>query len=145
VLEPDNTIIADALSMQGQIYQGQKRLTEAQRSLQQAVAIYRKAFGGPHYLIGIAEVYLALVESERGRTAAALRILDDAKHNYDVSYGKLHANHGDLLVNRAAIMAKAGRRPEALADCEAGLKILRQTLGAQASYTRSMAAVCAEI
>jgi tetratricopeptide (TPR) repeat protein len=145
VLEPDNTIIADALSMQGQIYQGQKRLTEAQRSLQQAVTIYRKAFGGPHYLIGIAEVYLALVESERGRTAAALRILDDAKHNYDVSYGKLHANHGDLLVNRAAILAKAGRRPEALADCDAGLKILRQTLGAQASYTQSMAAVCAEI
>ncbi|MDF2901232.1 MAG: hypothetical protein K0Q62_1291 [Phenylobacterium sp.] len=145
VLEPDNTIIADALSMQGQIYQGQKRLPEAQRSLEQAVAIYRKAFGGPHYLIGIAEIYLALVESERGRTTAALRILEDAKQNYDASYGKLHANHGDLLVNRATILAKAGRRPEALSDCTAGLKILRQTLGAEASYTKSMAAVCAQI
>ncbi len=145
VLDPDNPTIADALSIQGQIYQGQKRLPEAERSLRQAVAIYKKAFGRPHYLIGIAEVYLALVESERGRTETALRILDDAKHNYDVSYGKLHANHGDLLVNRATILARAGQRTEARADCAEGLKILGQTLGPEASYTKSMAAICTDI
>ncbi len=145
VLDPDNPIIADALSMQGQIYQAQKRLLEAERSLEQAVAIYKKAFAGPHYLIGIAEVYLALVESERGRTEMALRILDDAKHNYDLSYGRIHPNHGDLLVNRATILARAGRRREAEADCAEGLKILAQTMGPQASYTRSMTAVCAQI
>ena len=109
------------------------------------MAIYKKAFAGPHYLIGIAEVYLALVESERGRTEMALRILDDAKHNYDVSYGRIHPNHGDLLVNRATILARAGRRNEARTDCAEGLKILAQTMGPQASYTRSMTAVCAQI
>ena len=116
MLDPDNAILADALSMQGQIYQGQNRLAEAERSLDEAVAIYEKAFRGPHYLIGIAQVYLALVESGRGRTAAALATLDQAKRNYDLGYGEIHANHGDLLVNRAMILAKAGRLSEAKAD-----------------------------
>ena len=55
--------------------------------------------------------------------------MDDAKHNYDVSYGKIHPNHGDLLVNRASVLARAGRLDEARTDCAAGLKILSDTLG----------------
>jgi tetratricopeptide (TPR) repeat protein len=142
VLDPDNRIIADALSLQGQIYQAQKRLDKAEQSLKQAVEIYRVAFKGPHYLIGIAEVYLALIQSDRGNTAAALRTLDDAKANYDASYGKLHPNHGDLLVQRATILAKAGRKAEARQDCAAGLDILSRTLGKDANYTKQMAATC---
>jgi tetratricopeptide (TPR) repeat protein len=145
MLDGDNPIIADSLSMQGQIFHGEGRLREAEKALEDAIAIYRKAFGGPHYLIGIAEVYLALVESERGRTAKALAILDDARANYDASYGGLHANHGDLLVNRATILARAGRRQEALADCAEGMKILDETLGAQAAFTKQLAGVCAKI
>lgn len=143
VLDGDNPIIADSLSMQGQIYQGLGKLREGERSLEEAVAIYRKAFDGPHYLIGIAEVYLALIESQRGKTAAALATLDDAKANYDASYGQLHANHGDLLVNRALVLAKAGRLKEARADCAEGIGILKQTLGADASFTKSMQTTCA--
>ena len=145
MLDPDNPIIADALSIQGQIYQGEHKLAPAQAALEQAVAVYRKAFGRPHYLIGIADVYLALVESDRGDTNGALRILDDAKHNYDVSYGHLHANHGDLLVNRALILARAGRMTEAHRDCAAGVAILGQTLGPKASYTLSETAICAAL
>lgn len=145
VLDADNPILANTLSMQGQIYQGLGQLTEAERSLREAVDIYRKAFGGPHFLIGIAEVYLALIESERGRTDAALATLADAKRNYDASYGKVHPNHGDLLVNRAKILAKAGRLDEARADCAAGMTILRDTLGAEASFTRQLGADCKAI
>ncbi len=145
VLDPDNPIIADALSLQGQIYQGQNRLDQASRSLTDAITIYRNAYKAPHYQIGIAEVYLALVESGRGRTAKALAVLDDAKHNYDVSYGQVHANHGDLLVNRASILAKAGRRDEAVRDCAAGVKILGDTLGRDSSFTKSSAASCAKL
>lgn len=145
MLDPDNPILADALSMQGQIYQGEKKLPEAEAALRQAVAVYRKAFGRPHYLIGIADVYLALVESDRGDTDGALRILDDAKHNYDVSYGHIGANHGDLLVNRALILAHAGRMAEARRDCAAGIAILRHTLGPKASYTLSETANCAAL
>lgn len=142
VLDADNPILGDTLSMQGQIYQGLGQFEEAERSLREAVLIYREAFDGPHYLIGIAEVYLALIESERGATAQALATLDDAKRNYDASYGKLHPNHGDLLVNRAKVLAKAGRLREARADCDAGMVILRDTLGAEASFTKQMASSC---
>jgi tetratricopeptide (TPR) repeat protein len=145
VLDPDNPTLADALSMQGQILQGEGKLQAAEQSLREAIAVYRKAYGGPHYLIGIAEVYLGLIESERGNTNAALATLDDAKHNYDVSYGKLHANHGDLLVNRATVLARAGRMTEAKANCAEGLAILGKTLGPDASYTKSMATTCAEL
>lgn len=145
VLDPDNPILGDTLSMQGQIFQGLGQLSEAERSLREAVAIYRQAFKGPHYLIGIADVYLALIESQRGDTAAALATLDDAKRNYDASYGKLHPNHGDLLVNRAKVLARAGRLGEARGDCAAGLEILARTLGAEASFTRQMARECAAI
>jgi tetratricopeptide (TPR) repeat protein len=145
VLDRDNPTIADTLSMQGQILQEMGDLPQAERSLREAVTTYKKAFGGPHYLIGIADVYLGLIESKRGDTRAALATLDDAKHNYDVGYGKVHANHGDLLVNRATVLAKAGRMGEARQDCAAGLAILRDTLGADSDYTKSMAATCLKL
>lgn len=145
VLDPDNPTLADSLSMRGQIYQGLGQLTEAERSLREAVAIYREAFDGPHYLIGIADVYLALIQSQRGDTEAALQTLADAKENYDASYSGLHPNHGDLLVNRAKVLAKAGRLPQARADCAAGMEILRKTLGAEASFTRALAGECKAI
>lgn len=144
MLDPDNPTIADALSMQGQIFHGQGKLDAASKALESAVVIYRARFDGLHYLIGIADVYLALIESERGNTDAALRFLDDAKLNYDASYGALHANHGDLLVNRAVVLAKAGRVPEARAECADGIAILNQTLGPTAGFTRQLAATCAK-
>ncbi len=145
VLDADNAILADTLSMQGQILEGLDLLPQAESSLREAVGIYRKAFGGPHYLIGIAEVYLALIESRQGRTATALATLSDAKANYDASYGKIHPNHGDLLVNRAKVLARAGRVAEARSDCAAGLDILRETLGETSNFTKSMEKSCVAI
>jgi tetratricopeptide (TPR) repeat protein len=142
VLDADNPILADALSMQGQILQGLGDRAAGERSLNEAVAIYKRTFGRPHHLIGIAEVYLALIQSEQGRTEAALATLDDAKVNYDVGYGEIHPNHGDLLVNRARVLARAGRMDEARRDCAAGIEILNDTLGPKASFTRTMAATC---
>ena len=145
MLDPDNPILADTLSMLGQIYQGEHRLDEAAKALRESIKVYRARHKNGHYSIGIADVYLGLIESERGNTKKALEYLDDAKVNYDASYGKLHANHGDLLVNRAVVLANAGRMVEARADCAEGLGILGQTLGADASYTKQMAKTCADL
>ena len=145
VLDADNPILADAISTQGQIYQGQHKADAAAASLSEAISIYRNAYKRPHYQIGITEIYLALAESERGRTGAALADLADARHNYDVSYGKLHPNHGDLLVNKAQILAHAGRLREARVSCAEGLDILNRTLGADASFTRANVEICRKL
>ena len=145
VLDPDNPILADAILMQGQIELGEKRYDAAVRSIGIAIAVYRNAFRKPHYRIGIAEVYLALAKGGRGDLPGALAAFDRAKEQYDASYGKLHANHGDLLVNRATVLAKFGRRAEARADCARGIGILGQTLGPKANYTLTMAATCAKV
>jgi tetratricopeptide (TPR) repeat protein len=145
VLDPQNPTIADTLSMQGQILEASGDLPQAERSLREAVATYRKAFGGPHYYIGIAEIYLALIQSKRGDTRGALATLDDAKHNYDVGYGKLHPNHGDLLINRAKVLARAGRIAEARVNCAQGVAILEKTLGAAASFTKQSADSCKQL
>lgn len=145
VLDPGAPILADALLMQGQIELGQKRYAAASQSLSQAAAIYRNAFGQTHFMIGIADVYLALAKSGRGDLKGSLAAFEAAKAQYDASYGELHANHGDLLVNRATVLAKFGRGLEAEADCAEGLRILGKTLGADAGYTRTMADTCAKL
>ncbi|MFQ3595701.1 MAG: tetratricopeptide repeat protein, partial [Sphingomonadaceae bacterium] len=145
VLDDTSPFLAHALALKGQILFGKKDLRGARSALDRAVAIYRKGLDGPSYVIGISEVYLALIASEQGESAAALAYLDDAKANYDASYTGIHPNHGDLLVNRARVLARAGRRSEAAADCASGLAILVDTLGRDHGFTRENQAVCEEI
>lgn len=145
LLDAGNPIVADTLALYGPILQGLGRLDEAAKALNEAIVIYRAAYGRPHYKTGIAEVYLALVEADRGRFDAALAHADEAKRHYDAAYGKLHANHGDLLVNRATILARAGRKDQATRDCIKGIDILDRTLGPEAGYTKQMRATCGRL
>ena len=145
VLDPTNPILANALATYGEILRNLRRLPEAAAAQREAIGIYRTSYKGPHSLIGISDVYLALVERDRGRTRAALALLDDAKLNYDASYKREHPNHGDLLVHRATVLARAGRRAEAYRDCDQGMVILNRTLGADAAFTKQMGAMCTMI
>jgi tetratricopeptide (TPR) repeat protein len=142
VLDQDNPILADSLLMQGVIYDGEKKTLDAQESLQKALAVYKKSYGGPHLKIGIAEVYLSQVDSELGNTTQALADLDDAKHNYDVSYGHLHANHGDLLVYRAMVLKHANRMAEARRDCTEGLEIIKKVGDGDSGLYKADADMC---
>jgi tetratricopeptide (TPR) repeat protein len=145
LLEPNNPIIADALMNQGAIYEAEKRPAEAKISLTAAVQRYRDAYRAPHYSIGIAEVYLSAAESELGETDEALKTIDDAKMQYDVGYGHLHANHGDRLVYRAMILKRAGRLDEAHRDCTDGLAIIAKTSEVDSGLYKSDAEMCASL
>lgn len=145
ILEDDNPALADAFSMKGQILHAEGALDEAQSALTQAVESYNKAYGGRHYLSGIAEVYLGLIAGDQQDYTASMAHFDEAKLHYDASYGEIHANHGDLLVNRATVLAAAGELDRAVQQCDAGMQILNDTLGAQASFTQQLQAVCNEL
>lgn len=145
ILEDDNPTLADALALQGWILIDAGEPSKAERPLREAIAVFRRAFGKPHVKIGAVELNLARIQADQGRIDAALSLLDDVKHNYDVSYGRVHPNHGELLVYRAMFLAKDGRNAEAWADCSAGLKILRDMLGSDAAFTETNVARCASI
>jgi tetratricopeptide (TPR) repeat protein len=145
ILENDNPLLADAISMKGQILHAMGELDEAYISLTTAVEVYNKAYGGRHYLSGIAEVYLGLIAGDRKDLPVALAHFEEAKLHYDESYGEIHANHGDLLVNQASVLASNGELQRANQDCAAGMLILEDTLGKDSAFTQQLQAVCDEI
>jgi hypothetical protein len=130
---------------QGAIYEAQKRPAEAKAALSAAVQRYKDAYHARHYSIGIAEVYLSLAESELGETAEALETIDDAKIQYDVGYGHLHANHGDRLVYRAMILKHSGRIDDARRDCSEGLAIIAKTSEVDSALYKADADMCASL
>jgi tetratricopeptide (TPR) repeat protein len=143
VLERNNPLVADALVSQGAIYEAQKRPAEAKVALSAAIQRYKDSYHAPHYSIGIAEVYLSMAESELGETAKALETIDDAKIQYDVGYGHLHANHGDRLVYRAMILKHSGRIDDARRDCSEGLAIIAKTSEVDSALYKADSDMCA--
>jgi len=144
ILDPNNPIIADALSQRGQILYAQGQPASAVKDFERAIEILRQAYGGPHFKIGSIQGYLALAQSQLSDTGSALLSLDEAKRNYDAHYKKLHVNHGDLLVQRAQVLLRAGRQGEARADCAAGLTLMRK-LKADEAFYKTNADVCARL
>lgn len=145
VLDHDNPIVADALSQRGQILLALDQPAAAATDFREAIAILERAYKGPHYKIGAIQGYLALAQSKLGETKAALATLEASKANYDAGYKKLNPNHGDLMVQRAQVLQRAGRLTEARAQCVDGLGIIKQLMGADASFYKEDAGICAKI
>jgi len=142
VLDKTNPLRADALSLQGSIYQAQGDLVRAERALADSVAAYQQVFKGGHYNIGIAEFYRAQVASQQGRPDSALKHLDAARRNYEASYGKVHPNIGEVMVTRAQILGKSGRMTEARKECADGMAMLIDTIGPNHGFTQGLQKSC---
>ncbi len=145
VLDRTNPIRADVLSLQGSIYIAQGQLERADRALADSVAAYRAVYRGPHYNIGFSEFFRAQVAAERGQIGAAIAHLDSAQLNYEASYGKVHANIGEVLVTRAGLLARTGNLVQAASECRAGIGMLNQTMGADSSFTKGLKETCDSI
>jgi tetratricopeptide (TPR) repeat protein len=142
VLDQTNPIRADALALEGSIHQERNDFVQAERSLIAAIDGYRAVYGGLHYNIGIAEYYRAMIAFKQGRNQQALDRLREAEINYVASYGKVHPNIGELMVMRAEVLADLGRGAESRQQCAAGLKMVAETMGGDASFTRGLRATC---
>lgn len=145
VLDNDNPLLAEVISARGEIYLQTHQPQAARADFLRAIDIFQRAYRGPHYMTGASQVFLGLADSELGNTDAALRDLVLAKANYDGSYRRLNVNHGDLLVNRAVILKRAGRLAEARRNCSDGLAILKRLLPPDDEFYKSNVAICAGI
>lgn len=145
LLDQTNPIRADALSLEGSIFYAEGRLDDAEKALVQSIDAYRNVYRGPHYNIGIAEFYRAQIALDRSRPDVALNRLNDAQQNYEASYGKVHANIGEVMVSRAAILSEAGQQVAALRECDAGMHMLNETMGRENSFTQGLQKTCDRI
>ena len=142
MLDQTNPIRADALSLEGSIFYAQGRLNEAEAALVESIDAYRNVYRGPHYNIGIAEFYRAQIARDRKQPRIALTRLDAAQQNYEASYGKTNANIGEVMVNRAAVLADLGELAAARRECAAGMAMLVETVGASHSFTQGLKKTC---
>lgn len=142
MLDQTNPIRADALSLQGSIFYAEGRLDDAEKALVESIQAYRDVYRGPHYNIGIAEFYRAQIALDRKQPGVALARLDDAQSNYEASYGKVHANIGEVMVNRAVILSKQGSQVKARQTCDAGVAMVDQTMGPDNSFSQNLRKTC---
>jgi tetratricopeptide (TPR) repeat protein len=145
VLDRTNPIRADVLALQGSIYQAQGKLAQADRALADAISAYQSVYKGPHYNIGIAEFYRAQVATERGQIDSALAHLDVARVNYEASYGKEHANIGEVMVTRATLFARKSDMVSAGRECLEGMRMLNATVGPENSFTKGLQKTCDDL
>lgn len=145
MLDQTNPIRADALSLEGSIFYAQGKLDEAEEALIESIDAYRNVYRGPHYNIGISEFYRAQIATDRKQPQLALERLADAQRNYEASYGKVHANIGEVMVTRASILNEAGKAGEARRECDTGMAMLNETLGPRNSFTQGLQKTCDSI
>lgn len=142
LLDQTNPIRADALSLEGSIFYAEGRLDDAEEALVNSIEAYRNVYRGPHYNIGISEFYRAQIALDRKQPQVALARLDDAQRNYEASYGKVHANIGEVMVNRAVILQGAGKTAQSRRECDAGIAMLNETMGPENSFTQGLRKTC---
>mgnify|MGYP002654421547 CR=1 FL=1 len=68
-----------------------------------------------------------------------------AQLNYEASYGKVHANIGEVLVTRADLLARKGRLADAASECQSGIAMLNKTMGPESSFTKGLKETCDSI
>ena len=142
VLSPPHPAIARLYMVLGLARQQTGDLTVAERDLRTSRDIFRQAYPDGHYEIGFVDTYLGETLAAQKRFPEALSLLDDAKRNYDISYGGLHPNHGDLAIYRAVVLDEAGRTADARQACAQGRDILGRTIGLQAYASQRLLQRC---
>jgi tetratricopeptide (TPR) repeat protein len=144
VLERDHPTYAAALTLLGRVLTARHDPAGALAALDTATGIYTRLYGADNAAVGDTEFYAAEAEAEAGRFDAALTRLARTKAIYDASYGSDDPDQAELLMVRSGVLARAGRRADAVRDCDAALA-LRRRLDPADPALRTTAGTCAAL
>lgn len=145
VLEPDHPTASTAILLLGRILEKKGDRAAAVEAHRESVRTAKAAYGPDNENVGFRLLYLAKAEADAGRPEEGLQSLAAAQAIYDARFPAGDFNHGDILVYRAVVLDRAGRRGEARAACAEGLAILARNLAAQDPYLAEMRAWCAPV
>jgi len=112
---PDDASIAITAHNLGIVRCEQRRLPEARALFERAIRIRLAKLGPDHPLLATSYVELARVDGLEGRVEAALANIDRAIAIQKRAYGAAHPSLVESIHNKAGVLLRAGRLPEAKA------------------------------
>ena len=125
VLDDNHPKLAAAYVLLGRIRTARGDAQGALDSFAKARSIFSALYGIHNAAVGDVDFYAAEAASRGKDTPAALRLLDEAKRIYDVSYGPNDPDQVELLMARARVLSGAGRARDSAESCTAA--VLLQT------------------
>lgn len=125
VLDDNHPKLAAAYVLLGRIRTARGDAQGALDSFAKARSIFSAIYGIHNAAVGDVDFYAAEAASRSKDTPAALRMLDEAKRIYDVSYGPDDPDQVELLMARAKVLSSAGRARDSAESCAAA--VLLQT------------------
>ncbi|MXP27664.1 tetratricopeptide repeat protein [Porphyrobacter algicida] len=137
VLEPDHPVLAAADLLLGRIEAAKGDFTAARQSFAQARSIFVKLYGPTNAAVGDTDFYTAEAEGQAGQTATALQLTQKVKAIYDRNYGPDDPDQAELLLLRARILERAGRKGDASKQCGMALALQRKLRLDRASQNRT--------
>ena len=128
LLEPNNIILGDVYTLEGELHFELGDNVAARASLAKALEIYDSAFDGLSSDFGPAYFYLALVESAEGKNTEALRYFEQAEEAFRSHPQPDEYNLASLAIERSGILFDLGRSADAEKICTQALATLEELL-----------------
>ena len=119
-----NPRIASTLNELGKVAQQQGKLDDAEADFTQAAEIYRTAYAGKHYYIGIALSNLAAVCAEKKQYDRAERLFHEVLQLYGQTLSPGHQLVGIAKVRLGRALVQQHRYTDAEVESLAGYEIL---------------------
>lgn len=145
VLDPNHPLNSTATLLLGRIREATADFIGAVQAHRRSVGAAKATYGPDSEKVGFGLLYLAKAEAAAGLASESLSSIDEAQAIYDARFPAGDFNHGDIMVYRAMVLDKAGRREEARANCAEGLAILARNLAPEDPYLAEMKGYCAAI
>jgi tetratricopeptide (TPR) repeat protein len=139
------TSYATDLNELGRLCDAEGDLPGALRHYEEALGVYRAAFGGDHYTVATALNNMGVVQKRLGNHAVALKNYEESLRIKRLTLGSDHHEVGATLVNIGAVCAAQNQQRAARSAFEEARKILAARLGKDHPTTQTAEAWLKEL